>query len=50
MTLGALLIAFAGAVFFGLTQANAAPAPVETQSRHWINWVECETERNARLN
>jgi hypothetical protein len=48
MAVGAL--ALAGALSLGSVQANAASASMETESRHWANSVECETEQNARLN
>lgn len=46
--LGALTLV--GALSLGWVQAHAASTPMEPQSRHWINSVECETEQNARLN
>ncbi len=48
MALGALTLA--GALSLGLVQAHAESTPMESQSRHWINSVECGTEQNARLN
>jgi hypothetical protein len=50
MMLGSLLVVAAVATGPGLVQANAAPAPVETSSRHWVDSVDCGTEQNARLN
>lgn len=43
-------LVLAGALSLGMVQANAASTPLETNSRHWVNSVECETGQNARLN
>jgi hypothetical protein len=45
MAVGALVMA--GALSLGVVQANAA-TPMETDSRHWANSVECGTEQDAR--
>lgn len=47
---GSLVIVVAVLVSTASAQANAAEAPLSTESRHWANWVEVETEKNARLN
>jgi hypothetical protein len=45
-----LAIAVAVLVGAASVQANAASTPMETKSRHWANWVEVESEKNAQLN
>lgn len=45
-------LAIVVAVLVGIASApvSAASTPMETESRHWANWVEVETEKNAQLN